>query len=187
MGLELGGWWPYLLGFVDAFLAAAIVASLAIVMVVGVQAFDDIVVHRGGKRVLLPLDTLLEGIAAYPTEPQYWWVYALLLSTMIPSLINLIIGGASFVRGVPGLPSLLLRFMPVGEAVPAFDRAWLALVLTVQGFTGAFLGIAAQALLVIGLIGYVMPWLGLSLLDRARAVVDFNLPLQVGQFVEGVL
>jgi hypothetical protein len=26
--------------------------------------------------------------------PEYWWIYALLLSTMILSLINLVIGGA---------------------------------------------------------------------------------------------
>jgi hypothetical protein len=66
---------------------------------------------------------------------------------MIPSLINLMIGGASFIRGVPGLPALLLRFMPAGKAVPPFDRQWLALVLTSQVFLGAILGIAAQAFL----------------------------------------
>jgi len=31
-----------------------------------------------------------------------------------------------------GLPALLLRAMPAGKAVPAFDRTWLALVLTCQ-------------------------------------------------------
>src|SRR5712675_2233195 len=45
----------------------------------------------------------------------------------------------------PGkLPTLLLRFMPAGKVVPAFDRRWLALVLTVQVFVGASFGIAAQ-------------------------------------------
>ena len=44
--------------------------------------------HGGGKPVL-PLDALFNGIAAYPTAPEYWWLYALLLSTMIPSLVNL--------------------------------------------------------------------------------------------------
>ena len=49
------------------------------------------------------LDALFDGIATHPTAPEYWWIYALLLSTMIPSLINLVIGGASLSRGVPGL------------------------------------------------------------------------------------
>jgi hypothetical protein len=35
---------------------------------------------------------------------------------MIQSLLNL---GASLLRGIPGLPALLLHFMPAGKAVPA--------------------------------------------------------------------
>jgi hypothetical protein len=184
-GLELGGWWPYVLALVDAVLAAGIVAGLALTMVVGVQAFEGLAVHGGGKPVL-PLDELFDGIATLPAYPEYWWVYALLLSTVIPSLINLMIGGASLLRGVPGLPSLILRFMPVGKAVPAFDRAWIALVLTLQIVVGAILGIAAQALLIVGVIAYVMPWLGLGLLDMARDIAAFNLPLRIGQFFAGI-
>jgi hypothetical protein len=135
-GLELGGWWPYLLALADAVLAGA---------------------------------------------PEYWWVYALLLSSMIPSFINLVIGGLALTRGIPGLPYLLLNFMPTGKAVPGFDRAWLGLVLTGQIFVGAFLGLAAQALLAWGLIFHVMPWVGLDLLDMARAVAAFDLPARIGQ------
>ena len=32
-------------------------------------------------------------ITGHPSAPEYWWLYALLLSTMIPSLVNLVIGG----------------------------------------------------------------------------------------------
>ena len=112
-------------------------------------------------------------------SPEYWWAYALLLSTMIPSLINLMIGGASFIRGVPGLPALLLRFMPAGKAVPPFDRQWLALALTTQVFLGALLGIAAQAFLAIVVIFHILPWFGLELLDTARDVAKFDLPMRV--------
>src|SRR5215472_18953268 len=51
-GLELGGWWPYVLALADACLAAVIIAALALTMVVGVQAFDDLAVHGGGRLVL---------------------------------------------------------------------------------------------------------------------------------------
>jgi hypothetical protein len=44
---------------------------------------------------------------------------------------------------------------PASKAVPAFDRTWLALVLTCQVFVGAFLGIAAQFVLAVGVIFYV--------------------------------
>jgi hypothetical protein len=111
-------------------------------------------------------------------SPQF---YALLLSTMIPSLVNLVIGGACLLRGVPGLPALLLPKLPVARAVPPFDRAWIATVLTLQTVGGAILGIAAQAVLVVVIIGYVMPFFGLELLDMARDVATFNLPMRVGQ------
>jgi hypothetical protein len=179
-GLELGGWWPYLLALADALAAAVIIALLAITTVIGVQMFDHLAEHSGGVDALvLPLDKLFDGIAAQPSAPEYWWVFALLLSTMIPSLLNLMIGGASLLRRIPGFPTLLSRFIPAGKAVPAFDRTWLALVLTCQVFLGAFLGIAAQFVLAIGVIFYVLPWMGLELLDTARAVAEFDLPMRV--------
>ncbi len=106
---------------------------------------------------------------------------------MIPSLVNLVIGGTALIRAAPGLPSLLLRYMPAGRAVPAFDRAWLALVLTLQVVGGVILAAAAQAVLAVGLIAYVMPWLGLGLLDLCRDVAAFNLPMRVWQLFGATL
>jgi hypothetical protein len=179
-GLELGGWWPYLLALVDACLAAIIIACLALVMVLGVQAFDEFTAHGSGKHVLRP-DALLKGIAEDPAKPEYWWAYALLLSSMIPSLINLAISGMAFTRGIPGLPRLLLLWTPEGRDVPEYKRPFVAGGLTLQMFAGAFLGIAAQGLLAWGLIFHVMPWIGLDLLDMARAVAAFDLPMQLWQ------
>jgi hypothetical protein len=179
-GLELGGWWPYALALADATLAAVIIVALALTMVIGVQAFDALAVHGGGTSVLA-LEPLFTGITAHPSAPEYWWLYALLLSTMIPSLVNLVVGGASLVRGVPALPTLLLRKIPARGNVPKFDRAWIATVLTGQVAVGAALGIAAQAFLVMVIIGYIMPWIGADLLDMARDVAAFNLPARVGQ------
>jgi hypothetical protein len=48
-GLELDGWWSSLLALVDAALASIIIALLALTMVIGLQAFDDLAVHGGGK------------------------------------------------------------------------------------------------------------------------------------------
>jgi hypothetical protein len=97
------------------------------------------------------------------------------------SLGNLVIGGTSLIHGLPGVPSLLLRKIPARGNVPKFDRAWIATVLTAQVGVGAALGIAAQAFLVVVILGYVMPFFGLELLDMARGVADFNLPARVGQ------
>jgi hypothetical protein len=48
-------------------------------------------------------------------------------------------------------------------------------------FAGAGLGIAAQAFLAWGLIFHLMPWIGLDLLDMARAVAAFDLPARVAK------
>ena len=176
-GLELDGWYPYALALADALVAAVVVALLTIVSVFGVQTFDDLAAHAGGNNArILPLTQLFNGIATTPSAPEYWWVYAMLLSTMIPSLLNLMIGGASLLRGVPWLTTALLRAMPEHRAPRSFDRTWIALVLTFQVFLGALLGFAAQAVLVYVVIGLLPPVFGLDLLGLARAVAAPDLP-----------
>jgi hypothetical protein len=49
------------------------------------------------------------------------------------------------------------------------------------------LGIAAQVLLTVGIIGYVMPFLGLELLGMARGVAAFNLPARAAQLFGATL
>jgi hypothetical protein len=70
-GLELKEWWPFFLALIDAMAAAIIIALLALTMVIGVQTFDALAVHGGGKAVL-PLTPLFDGIAAHPELPEYW-------------------------------------------------------------------------------------------------------------------
>jgi hypothetical protein len=184
LGLELKSWWPFLLALVDGLFAAVIVALLALTMVIGVQTFDALAVHGGGKPVL-PLDILFKGIAAHPEAPEFWWVYALLLSTMIPSLINLMIGGTALMRAVPGLSQWLLNYLPATGAVRTYDRAWIAAVLTGQVALGVILGVGMQALLAYGLIFYAMPAVGLGLLDVTRGLADLELPTRLIRFLAG--
>jgi Domain of unknown function (DUF4062) len=185
-GLELGGWWPYLLALADALAAAFIIALLAITMVISVQTFDHLAEHASGAAArILSLDKLFDGIAAHPSAPEYWWVYALLLSTMIPSLINLMIGGTALIRAVPGLSPWLLNYLPANGAVHSYDRAWIAAVLTGQITLGVVLGVGVQALLAYGLIFHAMPAVGLGLLDLARGLADLELPTRLIQLFAG--
>jgi hypothetical protein len=173
-GLELGGWWPYLLALADALAAAGIITLLTVVCVLGVQTFDDLAVFSGSDKArVLPLPELFDGIEAHPAAPEFWWVYALLLSTMIPSFVNLMIGGASLVRGIPWVTKLLLLLMPdlsptSRGKVPPHNQQWITTLLTAQVCVGAAVGIAAQVLLAYVVIGEVLPLFGLDLLDLAR-------------------
>ena len=75
---------------------------------------------------------------------------------------------------------MLLRYIPERGGVLKWDRHWIATILTAQVAAGAALGIAAQAFLVVVIIGYVMPLFGPELLGMAREVAAFNLPARVG-------
>jgi hypothetical protein len=185
-GLELEGWWPYLLALLDACVAAVVVAVLALVTVLGVQTFDELAVHSGGKgSAVLDLDILFNGLAKDPAAPKNWWIYALLLSSMIPSLVNLAIGGMALTRGIPWMGPLLLQWIPADRAVPQYKRQLAAIGLTAQVFAGVLLGVAAQVFLLWGVIFHLMPAIGLDLLVMARTIAEYDVPGRLGTLLAG--
>jgi len=175
-GLERRLWWPYFYALLDACCAVIVIALLACMLVVGIQAFDLMAVRGGGAQIL-PLETLFQGISTDPLAPKYWWLYALLLSTMIPSLANLVIGGLSLTRGVPRLSLYLHKLMDFSES--DFHRVQIAALLAGQVVIGVALGIAAQAAFVFVIFTYAMPMLGLEMLEVSRVVAGLNLPAQL--------
>jgi hypothetical protein len=122
---------------------------------------------------------LLDEIRSAPTAPQYWWAYALLLSTMIPSLVNLTIGGFCLVRGIPIISQYLYAHLPAGQAVVPDARYRIAFILMCQWIAGICLGVLAQVFLVWGIFIHLLPGLGFGVLDLARSVAIFNVPAHV--------
>lgn len=183
-GLELGGWWPYTFALVDAFCAAFIISALTVVGILAVQLFDDLAARSGGEGArILELGRLFDDLEGRPYASEFWWIYALLLSTLVPSLVNLMIGGASLLQGIPWITRSLLSKMPQHDAPPSFDQPWIVLALTLQPFVGGTLGILCQGLLAYLVIWWIMPLLGFDLLDLARTVVAPDLP---GKVIEAV-
>ena len=79
-------------------------ALLAFVSVLAVQTFGDIAALRAGPDArTMPLDQMFAGLDRNPGDPEYWWVWLMLFSTLIPSAINLCIAATSFMRGAPFL------------------------------------------------------------------------------------
>jgi hypothetical protein len=77
--------------------------------------------------------------------------------------------------------------MPAGKTVPSFDREWMALVLAIQVVGGVILGVAAQALVAVIISCYLLPWVGLDLLELAHSVVVLDIPARVSQIFTSVL
>jgi hypothetical protein len=179
-GLQREGFWPYAYALFDAIAAAAVIAVLTIACIVGVQFFDAMATIGGGLNArILPLDRLFTGLRANPAEPEFWWIYFMLFSTMIPSLVNLTLAGASFVRGLPWLTAMVRAKMPASRPPAVHDRLWMTGVLTLQIFLGGLLGIAAQVILVWIVIGHILPVFGLDLLDLAEQTATLNLPAEL--------
>jgi hypothetical protein len=177
-GLERQSWWPYFYALVDACCAVIVIVLLACTMVVGIQSFDFMAIQGHGTKVL-PLDALFQSIQADPLAPQFWWIYALFLATMVPSLANLIIGGLSLTRGIPRLSMRIHGLMYDGKAMSDAERARIASLLAGQVVIGALLGVAGQAALAIIIFQYAMPFLGVELLDLAQVIAGLNIPLRL--------
>jgi hypothetical protein len=165
-GLERKGWWPLIYALIDATCAVVLIACLALTLVVGVKIFN-----RVGAPVL-ELAPIFKGLKEKPASSELWWVYGMLLFTLIPSTINLMIGGASLMCGMPGLASYLFRKVPKDRAPDPAERTALALAWTSQVVGGALLGVAVQIGLVYLAYGVVLPAVGYGLLTMCEMALD---------------
>lgn len=180
LGLEKKGLWPYIFALVDAAASILGVVVLVAVMVIGVQTLNLMATQGGGEEIF-PLKSLLSAVTfgpqGYDFRAENWWAYTVLFLALVPSLINLAIGGFSLLRGIPSISSYLHRLLPEGHAVAPHDRNLIALVLSIQAMVGLSLAFAWQFLVLPWWIfGYVMPGLGLGVLKMAQAVATLNLP-----------
>lgn len=185
-GLAPGGRGPYFYAAVDAIIAIPVIALLAFVTVFAVQTFDDIAALRAGPEArIMPLDHLFAGLDLHPGDPQYWWVWLMLFSTLIPSALNLCIAAASFMRGAPFLNEWVLARMPAGGAVRKSDRRLLAGMLAAQIAGGVLATGLALYFLGAWLLPTWLPTFGAILRDFSEALADLDAPGQIMKWFTG--
>jgi len=110
----------------------------------------------------------LASLRATPRASEFWWLYATLFSTMLPSIVNLFLAGFSFLRGLPQTRAFLLRAMRPGETMPASRRFAAALILTLQTAVAVIFAIGAQGFLGWVVLWRFLPWLGGDILEIAE-------------------
>jgi len=181
LGLEKQGWWPYAFAVIDVLIAIPMVLLLSCLLAVGIQGFDFIALHHGASAAILPLDAVLDDLQNNPWQWHLSWLYALLLTTILPSLINCTIACFAFFRALPWSTRYLLRHMPEHGAVRAPNQ--LAVILAGQWALGFVLGLGALALLLWGLVLHVLPAVGIELLAIVRAAVALNIPQQIANWL----
>ncbi len=186
-GLAPGGRGPFFYAAVDAIAAPPVIALLAFVTVFAVQTFDDIAVLRAGPTArIMPLGPLFEGLETRPTDPEFWWVWLTLFSTLIPSALNLCVAAASLIRGLPFLNAWIVRRMTAGPAIRDSDRRLLAGVLSLQ-IAGGFLA-TGFALYFIGVwfMPIWLPFFGGYVRDFSEALAAYNAPARIMMWFAGV-
>ncbi len=91
-GLAIGGTWRIAaVSLVDIVLAAALMCPLAAIAAAAICLANWSAVSGGGGPVL-PVVPLLESLRNAPEDPKFYWIYLMLFSTLVPSLIHILCG-----------------------------------------------------------------------------------------------
>jgi hypothetical protein len=88
---------PFLWGLADFVLAFVFMAGL-VAMVTAALAGLNLLSQAGGGPLLIDLQALFDGLRSDPGNPRYYWLYFMFLSTLIPTLLHLLIAGASLMQ-----------------------------------------------------------------------------------------
>ena len=138
-GLALGGWSPVLLAVLDAILAAITVTLLGFACVLAVQVFGDIAVHFGGDESarIIHLGQVFKGLDEAPTSPESLWIWFMLFSTAVPSVLNLLIASFAFLRSWPCVSRWISRQITEGEEMSERAKINVATALAAQWAIGA--------------------------------------------------
>jgi hypothetical protein len=166
-GLKQGGLAPVWLGGLDALLSVPIIVLLSIAMVASAQVFT---LMAGAGHEVLNLPELFDGISHDPGKPEYYWVYVLVISTQFPSLLNLMIGATALVRRRQPLVRWCVTSLPKDGTMASADRYRLAFALAAQLVVGIVVGAAAEVAIVWCVLAYLLPLVGVELLEVVRAV-----------------
>jgi hypothetical protein len=135
--------------------------------------------------LILPLGPLFTGLQSTPGDYEYWWVWFLLFSSMIPSILNLSIAAAAFLRGLPVINTWILHRMPVGKAVRERNQIPVAAALTAQVVGGVALTGIAGYLVAVDVIPLGLPGFGAVVRDFAADLAAYNAPARAMIWLSG--
>ena len=160
-------------GCLDAVGAVVILAALAVATTAALQGLNTVATLGGSDRLLIDLVGVIQTLRERPGDPAIWWVYFMLFSTLLPSVVHLFIAASSL--ATYSLPRSLMekhqKALEAGFEGHPRARGRTALTMTIRQFLswGAFLAaLAAIAALLVFVLPNAMPWLGLALLWLAE-------------------
>lgn len=79
----------------DFILALVFLVLVSLVTVAGIALANRMAMEGGGIE-MVELNAVLNGIAANPGDPSHLWIYFMILTTLIPTLIHLVVASIAF-------------------------------------------------------------------------------------------
>lgn len=158
-----GGWSALGFGLLDLVFALVFLFLIAAVLVVA-TAWGNVV---AGK-TLVDLGVIFAGLRADPWSVNHWWVYFMMLSTLVPTLVHFALAGGAATLWLPQRWREQIAHN-LAQNHYKTSAAWFFLT-----FTPAIGFVLAPALLMWGLYAVVAAhggWLGGHLLDWAEWLV----------------
>ena len=151
-GLRWKGAWPVLFGLADLAVAAILFTGLGAALVTVAAGANAL----AGTEVF-PLHPLFDGLRGVPgaeTGPQdYWWLYAMVFSTLLPTLAHLTLAAASLTAVVAPLRPTLRRMVESRDSSQRDEMA-AAFALGTLWFAAVALAMAAVAAIPLTLLAF---------------------------------
>ena len=150
---------PFLLGLVDMVCGAALVVPLAGALIAALQVADWAIARSAGRGLVHVL-VRIQRIGDDAGAAENIWIYVTLFSTLVPSLLNAVLGTFSLVTWTPPLRRWMVSTIADPGASVGEQRA-VEVVLGVQ----VFLAVTLPCLAMVGLwrVGWwlvpgALPW-----------------------------
>jgi hypothetical protein len=179
-GLENGGLRPLAFGLIDLLISLVTVASLGIAVLIVTQIFNATSALGGAEKAVFdPLPALRDlATPGLRNQPQYYWLYLMLLTTQIPAILNLGAGFLSVIRTGDFGNMWVLRLMGDGQGVGLWTRGALAAVQAGQFALAMTAGGLLFYLLFIGFVT-VEPFAAGNLIDLLLWIAEANWPARL--------
>ena len=173
-----GGWRIALISLVDSAAAVALMFPLAAVTAAVVAAANWLAMLGGGAPVV-PLGPLFDLLEKTPGDPALYWLYLMLFSTLLPSLIHILGGLVGLVLaclwGVLDAPRLAQAFVVAAPGTEVVKDSKLTTWYPALAATGATAAVAV-GFMIVAAIPYAVAaasFIATALLATAQAVAGF--------------
>ncbi len=94
------GYRAFLWAVFDGVLAFGFLLLLTLVMVVALSGINVLSASLNGQQII-NLRLIFDGLATDPLRPEFWWLYFILFSTLIPTMLHMLVASWSLFLWLP--------------------------------------------------------------------------------------